>query len=181
MTYLLVLFLLNRPVWAWPGRKNTWLCECHASFEHEYRPRSCRCRCFGKSHNVHRISLTYSSTVFSVLTENRVQIRVLNHLGHSVKLCKYWVNWYYYHFLFKLLSLYISENWPYRKYLHQVFLLCSSVSREFWWHWASLMSLGCFFFFFLFLHGFFFPAFPFLILLLLLLYRLRWHSLNILL
>jgi len=38
------------------------------------------------------VSLTYSATVFSVLPENRLQIRVLNHPGHSVKLCKYWVN-----------------------------------------------------------------------------------------
>lgn len=68
VTYLSVLFFLNRPVWAWPGRKRTWLCECHASSEHEYRPGGCCCWCFGKSRNVYTISWA----VFSVLTENRL-------------------------------------------------------------------------------------------------------------
>lgn len=124
--------LLNRPVRAWPGRKNTWFCECHACAKYKYRSWSCCCWRFGKSHSACP-SLWLTHPNYSVLTEKCLQIRLLNHPWHSLS----WVNLCSWFFL-KPLSLYISESWPYRNYEHQV-------SRKMWWHWDSLMSLGVFF------------------------------------
>lgn len=140
---------LNRSIWAWPARKNTWFCECHESSEHKYRSWSCCCRCFGKRHSmyVNRVCFKYSSAFLSVLTGNGPQIRLLNHLWHSLKLCNCWVNLYCYCLLLKLLSLHTYKwKWTLQKILaSSISYRCSSVSRSFWWHWTSQMSLGFFF------------------------------------
>lgn len=81
---------LNRPVWAWPGRKNTWFCECHARVKHKYRSWSCCCWRFGKSHSACP-SLWLTHPNYSVLTEKYLQIRVPNHPWYSLS----WVNLYY--------------------------------------------------------------------------------------
>lgn len=78
---------LNRPVWAWPGRKNTWFCECHARVKHKYRSWSCCCWRFGKSHSACP-SLWLTHPNYSVLTEKCLQIRLP---WHSLS----WVNLYY--------------------------------------------------------------------------------------
>ena len=103
---------LPRPLWARPGRKNSWFCECHAGSEHQYRSGSCCCWCFGKRPDVCGVSLNYWPTFFSVFTGSSLQIRSLSLLWYSLRSCKYWVNLGY-SFLLKLLTLYVSENWPF--------------------------------------------------------------------
>lgn len=59
--------------------------------------------------------LTY---VFLCLHRSSLKIRSLSLLWYSLRLCKYWINLDYYSFLLKLLTLYISENWPFRGHVN---------------------------------------------------------------